>query len=198
MAQDRIQPARTRRTAGRTASTSTRIGDTRWRWPGRHLRARSRDVRDQGRLGARSRPAVPGLRLLVAPRPRHDDHQRVGHAEDGRGRRQSRAAARRQICGNALHVWDLHTRRHAAEARARPRASDGARAAARARSDGSLRLRRRRHQPQGSVGVGLGVAPRRSGSGWRIRKVIEIPAEPADADDAAAAARRASARCRRS
>ena len=34
----------------------------------------------KGALGDGSRPAVPGLRLLVAPRPRHHDHQRVGHA----------------------------------------------------------------------------------------------------------------------
>ena len=92
------------------------LGNTGRRRTGRHLRARSRDVRDQGRVGARSRPAAPGLRLLVAPRPRHDDHQRVGHAEHGEGRRQSRAAARRQVratrctcgtCTRARHLQKL-------------------------------------------------------------------------------------------
>ena len=43
-----------------------------------------RDLRGEGPLGDGPRPAAPVLRLLVAPRPRHDDHQRVGHAEHGR------------------------------------------------------------------------------------------------------------------
>ena len=40
------------------------------------------------------RAAGARLRLLVAPRPRHGHHQRVGHAEHGRERPAARAAAR--------------------------------------------------------------------------------------------------------
>ena len=54
--------------------------------PGGDLPARPRRLLGQGRLGGRPRPAGAGLRLLVAPRLRHRDHQRVGHAEHGRGR----------------------------------------------------------------------------------------------------------------
>ncbi len=55
--EDRIQPApHVALRAGRHLHERHRQQG--WRWPGRHLRARSRDVRDQGRVGARSRPAV--------------------------------------------------------------------------------------------------------------------------------------------
>ena len=93
----RARPAtagRTPSTAGPTASTSARSAR-----PTATARAASScstttTFEVKGRVGGRPRPAVPRLRLLVAPRPRHDDHQRVGHAEHGRGRRRSRAAAR--------------------------------------------------------------------------------------------------------
>ena len=58
----------------------------------------------KGRVGAGPRPAVPGLRLLLAPGPGHDDHQRVGHAQHGEGRRESRAAAGRQVRPRAARV----------------------------------------------------------------------------------------------
>jgi hypothetical protein len=45
--------------------------------PGRRVRPRPRDVRAARPLGGRPGSAVPALRLLVAPRPRHHDHQRV-------------------------------------------------------------------------------------------------------------------------
>ena len=94
----------------------------------------------------------------------------------------------RQVRQRVARVGPAHAA-SPADARARPRVPDGARAAARARSDRGLRLRRRRHQPEGSVGVDLGVAPRRATArAWRIRKVIDIPAEPADAGRSAAAA----------
>ena len=83
----RATVARTPRTAVPTGSTSTRSAMVR-----ATARAGSScsipDIRDQGPVGARARTAVSGLRLLVASRTRHDDHQRVGHAEDGGGRRQ--------------------------------------------------------------------------------------------------------------
>ena len=69
----------------------------RGRRAGRHLPARPRRLLGQGRLGGRPRPAGAGLRLLVAPQLRHRDHQRVGHAEHGRGRPGRRAAARQQV-----------------------------------------------------------------------------------------------------
>ena len=60
------------------------FGARRRRRAGRHLRARPRHLRREGRLGARPRAAASRLRLLVAPGPRHDDLERVGHAEHGR------------------------------------------------------------------------------------------------------------------
>ena len=74
----------------------------------RHLHARPRDVRGQGPLGAGPRAAAPGLRLLVASRARHDDHQRVGHAEHGEGRREPGAAAGRQVRPHAARVGSAH------------------------------------------------------------------------------------------
>ena len=63
------------------ASTSPRSaapnGDGRAR---RRRAARPRLLRGARPLGGRPRPAVPGLRLLVAHRPRRRCHQRVGHA----------------------------------------------------------------------------------------------------------------------
>ena len=142
-----------------------------------------RDLRDQGPLGARARPAVPRLRLLVASRPRHDDHQRVGDAEHGGGRREPGAAPRRQVWPCAARVG---SQQPAPRADARPRrgTADGAGAAPGARPDRGLRLRRRGHLPEGSLGLDLALVPRRQARApWRVRKVIEIPAEPAAPDD---------------
>ena len=97
---------------------------------GRHLPARPRRLLGQGRLGGRPRPAGARLRLLVAPRLRHGDHVRVGHAEDGRGRAARRAAARQQVRPQAPRLGPQE-RKHVAGDRPRPRAPDGARAAAR-------------------------------------------------------------------
>ena len=99
------------------------------------------------------------------------------------------AAARRQVRPRAARLGPAQA--HApAGARPRRRAADGARAAAGARPDRGLRLRRRRDVAEGSVGVGLALVSRRAATAaqWEIRKVIEIPAEPADAEPAAAAA----------
>ena len=118
----------------------------------------------KGRVGARSRPAVPGLRLLVAPRPRHDDHQRVGHAEDGRGRRQSRAAARRQVRPRPARVGP-------AARRGTCRRSTSAPSTRWCSSCGPRTIRPRptassaSSPAQGSVGVDLGLVPRRRHSG---------------------------------
>ena len=89
---------------------------TRRQRSGRHLHARPRDLRGEGPVGARPRAAAAGLRLLVAPGPGHHDHQRVGHAEHGEGRREPRAAARRAstatrctcgTCASGRHMQEL-------------------------------------------------------------------------------------------
>ena len=71
------------------------------------------DVR--GRWETRSRTAATRVRHLVAPGARHDGHQHVGHAQHGEGRREPRAAARRESTDSTLHVWDLRRRRHVQE-----------------------------------------------------------------------------------
>ena len=74
------------------------------RWPGRDLSDGSRDVRAEGPVGNRPRAAATGVRLLVAPGPRHDDHLRMGHAEHGERRRQPGAAAGRQVRPQAARL----------------------------------------------------------------------------------------------
>ena len=137
------------------------------------------------------------LRLLVAPRPRHDDHQRVGHAEHGRERRQSGAAARRQVrpprctsgtCASAA------TCRRSTWARSSRWCSSCARRTIRTRRYGFVGVVT---LAQGPLRVDLDLVPRERQRLGRCEKVIEIPAEPADPDAAAAAAARRSARCRR-
>ena len=110
-----------------------RARQPRGRRPGRDLPARPRRLLRQGRVGGRPRPAGARLRLLVAPRLRHRDHQRVGHAEDGRGRPRRRAAARQQVRPQAARLGPREAPPPAGD-RPRPRAPDGARAAPRARS----------------------------------------------------------------
>ena len=102
------------------------------RRPGRHLPARPRRLLGQGRVGGRPRHAGAGLRLLVAPRLRHRDHERVGHAEDGRGRPGRRAAARQQVRPQAARLGPQEAPPHAGD-RPRAGAPDGARAAPGAR-----------------------------------------------------------------
>ena len=81
--------------------------------------------------------------------------------------------------GHAMHIWDLRNRRHLQTLDLGADKPDGARTAARARPDQDIWLCRRRHLDQGFVGGGLAVASRRRRH-WAIRKVIEVPAEPAD------------------
>ena len=111
-------------------------------------------------VGDRPRPAVPGLRRVVAPQPERRDHQRVGHPVDGRGRHRPRAAAGPEVRARAAL---LGPRRGPAPAEGRPRraASDGAGAAAEPRPRRDVGFRRRRHIDRGPVGVGVALAPRR-------------------------------------
>jgi len=82
--------------------------------------------------------------------------------------------------GNALHVWDLHTRRHVQKLELGPEYQMVL----------ELRPAHNPTEAYGFVGVVTSIkdlsasvwAWYRDGGSWRIRKVIEIPAEPADAD----------------
>jgi methanethiol oxidase len=108
-------------------------------------------------------PAVPGLRLLVAPGPRHDDHQRVGHAEHGEERLNPELLLAGKY-GNALHVWDLRKRRkHLQRSSSSGRSSRWCSSCARPTTRGGLRLRGRGHQPRGPLLVDLDVVPATAG-----------------------------------
>jgi methanethiol oxidase len=82
--------------------------------------------------------------------------------------------------GNALHVWDLHTRRHVQKLELGPEYQMPL----------ELRPAHNPTEAYGFVGVVTSIkdlsasvwAWYRDGGSWRIRKVIEIPAEPADAE----------------
>jgi selenium-binding protein 1 len=83
--------------------------------------------------------------------------------------------------GNALHVWDLHTRRHVQKLELGPEYQMVL----------ELRPAHNPTEAYGFVGVVTSLkdlsasiwAWYRDGGTWRIRKVIEIPAEPADAEN---------------
>ena len=126
---------------------------------GRDLHPRPRDLRREGTLGAGPRPAVPGLRLLLAPGPGHDDHERVGYAEHGEGRRQPGAAARGQVRAQAPRLGPAPA--HAPRG-ARPRrpAPDGARAPAGPQPEPRPRLRRGGDLAGGPLELGVPLVPR--------------------------------------
>ncbi len=110
-----------------------------------------------------------------------------GTPEHGEGRRESRAAAGRQVRAEAARVGPAQADPPPG-ARPRRRAADGARAPAGAQSDPRLRLRRRRRLAGGSVELDLPLVSRRQRTGtgkgeWKARKVITIPAMPADEAD---------------
>ncbi len=62
--------------------------------------------------------------------------------------------------GNALHVWDLRSRRHLQELKLGDEQQMATRAAPCARPDARLRVRRRRLVVEGSVVIDLAVVPR--------------------------------------
>ena len=154
-------PLRARR-ALRLRARRTRTATARRRLPPRprHLR-RSRAV------GDRPRPAVARLRLLVAPRLRHDAHQRVGHAERWSRTAAAGAAARRQVRPPPARLGPAPAPATTGD-RPRRRAPDGPRAAPAPRSDeayGFVRRRRsgqprRRHVPLATARPTSGHAPR--------------------------------------
>jgi selenium-binding protein 1 len=104
-----------------------------------------------------------------------------GTPQHGEARNQPRAAARRQVRKQAARVGYAPAT-SSAGARSRRRAANGARAATRSRSDARLRICRRGRVAEGSVLVGLvwyRDTTKKPGQ-WAVKKVIEIPAEPAD------------------
>ena len=106
----RARPAtrgRTRSTAGPTASTSPRWATRRATGPGGIFLLDHDDFSVKGAWEARPRAAGAGLRLLVAPQPRHGDH-----LASGARRTWSRTACKPELLlgnqyGHKLHVWDL-------------------------------------------------------------------------------------------
>ena len=150
----------------------------RQRRPRRGRPAGPRHLRRHRRLGSRPRRPVVRLRRLVAPEPRHRHHLRMGHPLDGRERPQPRGPAGPPLrpppqllvaCPSATSpsgsTWATPTRWcwRSARPTTRPR-------------------------PGGSSGVVISVedlsgsiwAWHRDGDTWAVRKVITIPAEPAD------------------
>ena len=92
--------------------------------------------------------------------------------------------------GNKLHVWDLRRRRHLQELTLGDEQQMTLELRPGARPDARLWVRRRRHVTEGSVLVDLAMvsgpeqeSANGSSGAWAIKKVIEIPAEPADPDD---------------
>ena len=134
------------------------------RRPRRPLPDGSRNLRAEGPVGKGPRPAAAGVRLLVAPGPRHHHHLRVGHAEHGEGRRQPGVAAGRQVRPQAPRLGSGYAPPRAG-ARSGRGAADGARAAAVPRSEQGLRVRRRGGVAQGPVVVDLDVVSRRRRDG---------------------------------
>src|SRR6195256_5930489 len=117
---------------------------------------------------------------MVASRSRHLGDERVGHARYLRGRPHSRGSARRQY-GRRLHFWDLHARKHLQTI------------------DFGDKYQlvfelRPAHDPTKAYGfVNCVVSLEnlsssiwtwyRDGDKWAVKKIIDIPAEPADPDD---------------
>ena len=104
----------------------------------------------------------------------------MGHAQHGRGRREPELLLGGQY-GHQLHVWDLR-------AAATCRRSTWAPSSRWCSSCGPAHDPNKAYgfvgvvvSPEGPVGLDLAVVPRARHVG--VRKVIEIPAEPADADE---------------
>jgi selenium-binding protein 1 len=80
--------------------------------------------------------------------------------------------------GHKLHVWDLRKRRHVQELDLGSEYQNGSRAAPGARSHASFRLLGRGGLAQ-DLSASIWVW-HRDGGKWSIKKIIDIPAEPAD------------------
>ena len=179
-AEDRLQPAAHQSTAARTRSTSARSAR-----PTATARAASscsttRPSTSTGRWEADRGPQDLAYDFWWHLGPRRDDHQRVGHAEHGRERRSIPELLLQGKYGHQLHVWDLRKRNHlqTLDLGAEQQMVLELRPSHDPNKD--VRVRRRGDLAEGPLGLDLALAPRRTAAG-RSQKVIEIPAEPADA-----------------
>ena len=107
-----------------------RAGRRQRRWPRRHLHDGSRQLRHSREVGARSRPAISGLRFLVALGPGHRRHQRMGHAQHGAAWNQSRDSSQRRLRAQTAHLGSAQAPSFAG-AGSRRRISNGAGASSR-------------------------------------------------------------------
>ena len=85
--------------------------------------------------------------------------------------------------GHALHVWDLHTRPHLQKLELGPEYQMVLELGPAHDPHRGLRLRRGGHQPRRICRPRSGCGTGTVTGAWNVRKVIEIPAEPADAAD---------------
>ena len=133
-----------------------------------------------GTLGAGPRRPVLRLRRLVAPQPRHRHHLGVGHPLDDRERPEPRGPAWAAVRASPELLV------------ACPSASSpsGSTSATSTRWCSRSARPTTRPRPWGFVGVVISVEDlsgsvwlwHRDGDRWAVRKVITIPAEPADPD----------------
>ena len=80
--------------------------------PRRHLHAGPRQLRADEGLGEGSRAAAAGVRLRLAPGPRHHGHQRVGHTRAWCATVVNPELLLGGKYGNSLHVWNLRKGTH--------------------------------------------------------------------------------------
>ena len=150
-------------------------GLSRWRGPGGIFMMDPESFESEGAVGDGPRAAVAGYDFWWHLGPRHHDHQRMGHAQHGEGRGQSRTAAGRQIRPPAARLGSA-TAAPSASTRPGFRAPDGA----------ELRPAHDPTKAYGFVGVGVSLKDL-SSSIWlwhtattakpqrAAQKVIEIP-----------------------
>ena len=152
----------------------------RQRRPRRDRAAGPRHLRRHRRLGARPRRPVLRLRRLVAPEPRHRHHLRVGHPLDVRERPEPRGPARPPLRPPPQLLE--HVPAHAS-----PSGSTWATSTSWCSRSGRPTTPPR---PGALSGVVISVEDlsasvwlwHRDGDRWAVRKVITVPAEPADPD----------------
>ena len=128
-------------------------------------------------VGSKPRAAVLTLRFLVAPGIRHLAQQRMGNAEHDRERSSTRSASWREIRTSNARLGS-----------ATAATSSGARPWRRPTNGSQMRPAHDPTKAYGFVGVVVSLKDlsasvwlwHRSNGAWDIKKVIEIPAEPAD------------------
>ena len=182
--QDRLQPSAHRRTAGPMASTSTRSATPTATAPA----ASSCSTRKRSRSKGRGR-SDRGPQHLSYDFWWHLGHDTMITSEWGTPKMVEDGVIPELLLGgkygNSLHVWDLNSRRHLQKLELGPEYQMVL----------ELRPAHDPNETYGFAGVVTSLKDlsasiwmwHREGSDrrgtWRIRKVIEIPAEPASADD---------------